>query len=385
MSIAKDVVYALHERLKTLSKDATPDQLAYLAKAMEAIAGKSTTLDIIDIGDQQCKAIQDTADESETLAVTAIETAHQGSLDSIDQLRADVLKAIDTVQTTNLSLLGNAKEKSVEALQHIVLQYDFIAKWFDHIKEKTLHDVMRSEILPSNTLPFLFGVLSRSNDHYGLGTFTSQTGSWTNVANANSILQILTGCHNYTTQYIGFYKPPQLYYLQGAKGSWVYNENIYRYGHSVNMYSYPYAALGVLFVTNTTDVDISKSLSFGGSSYWSSGYEGMALYMGVPDKTNAEKSNITKVDWQSIYSYTASNACRGATSTITVPANKTVAIVLYTSAHCNYTSSPYRQFLHWNMQSVRTNFLTDGLTIDLDRTKKAWQCAGFSETHQIWQ
>ncbi|WP_265032474.1 hypothetical protein [Wolbachia endosymbiont (group B) of Apotomis turbidana] len=51
MTIAKEVVYALHQRLKDLSVNATPDQLAYLAKSLESIAGQSTVLDIVQMTD----------------------------------------------------------------------------------------------------------------------------------------------------------------------------------------------------------------------------------------------------------------------------------------------------------------------------------------------
>lgn len=47
MTIAKEVVYALHQRIKDLSHDATPDKVAYLAKALESIAVKSTVFDIV--------------------------------------------------------------------------------------------------------------------------------------------------------------------------------------------------------------------------------------------------------------------------------------------------------------------------------------------------
>lgn len=70
MTIAKEVVYALHQRLKDLSVNATPDQLAYLAKSLESIAGQSTVFDIVQMTDAKLKELLDSS------------TSHLNKLDS---------------------------------------------------------------------------------------------------------------------------------------------------------------------------------------------------------------------------------------------------------------------------------------------------------------
>ncbi|WP_237342940.1 hypothetical protein [Wolbachia endosymbiont of Folsomia candida] len=47
MSITKEVVDALHQRIKALAVDSTPDQLAYLAKSLELIVDKRTISNIV--------------------------------------------------------------------------------------------------------------------------------------------------------------------------------------------------------------------------------------------------------------------------------------------------------------------------------------------------
>ena len=61
MTIAKEAVYALHQRLKDLSIDAPADQLAYLAKALESIAGHSTVYDIVNMSDEKLQELLEAA------------------------------------------------------------------------------------------------------------------------------------------------------------------------------------------------------------------------------------------------------------------------------------------------------------------------------------
>jgi hypothetical protein len=61
MTIAKEAVYALHQRLKDLSINAPADQLAYLAKALESIAGHSTVYDIVNMSDEKLQELLDAA------------------------------------------------------------------------------------------------------------------------------------------------------------------------------------------------------------------------------------------------------------------------------------------------------------------------------------
>ena len=64
MTIAKEAVYALHQRLKDLSVNAPADQLAYLAKALESIAGHSTVYDIVNMSDEKLQEKKEENDDN---------------------------------------------------------------------------------------------------------------------------------------------------------------------------------------------------------------------------------------------------------------------------------------------------------------------------------
>lgn len=69
----------------------------------------------------------------------------------------------------------------------------------------------KRKFVQDRALPFVFGILSRSNDNYGVGGFITELGKWAQeVENADSMLQLLNGCHEYTTKYSGFYLEPKL-------------------------------------------------------------------------------------------------------------------------------------------------------------------------------
>ncbi|MDR2458638.1 MAG: hypothetical protein LBD43_00890 [Holosporales bacterium] len=195
------------------------------------------------------------------------------------------------------------------------------------------------------------------------------------------ILQLLTGCHDYTTEYAAFYLEPRLCFLQGSSGNFIQKEMHLRYASNASMYQNPYAALGCMFVKNGTADSITSELNFGGSSY-SGAYAGASMFVGVPDH---EAGSIT---WTNLYSHTASAAGFSSAASITVPANTTACILLYTSSYLvfNNSSSYYyhAQHINWRLDSVRSGFLVDGLEIDLERTLKAWQCPGFSTTFELF-
>ena len=197
------------------------------------------------------------------------------------------------------------------------------------------------------------------------------------------MLSLLAGCHNYTNQYAAFYAEPKLCFLQGSAGNFIKKKSYVKYQNSTRQYSYPYAALGCLFVENPTDASISSTINFGGSSY-SATYAGASLSVGVPNHANQS------VTWATAYSHTASTSGFSSTATITVPANTTIVVLFYTSSYVVSTSvassySYHAQFINWRLDSVRSGFLVDGLEIDLERTLKAWQSPGFSTTYELFK
>jgi len=403
MTIAKEAVYALHQRLKDLSVNAPADQLAYLAKALESIAGHSTVYDIVNMSDEKLQELLDAAtshladlDASKVNSLAAIDTAKTGSLDAISTLKTSSLSSLQTATTGHLSLLDTRKDTNITAIESTgqtqLQTLTGLVSNFESINDvpngsSIMNEVTKRNMIEPGSLPFLFGILSRQNDYWGYGDLTSQLGVWyNNVANADNMLQLLAGTHAYSTNYAGFYRPPQLYFLQGTNGMFIHKEMYVKYSVSSNEYTYPYAALGVIFVKNTTNADITRTFYCGGSSYWSSGYEGLGVFVCTPNNTNTNKSAISGVTWTNVYNYATSNANITSSASVTIPAGKTVAILFYTSAYY-YTAinSYYTQCMHWYIYNFKSSFLTIGLEVDVERTLRAWQCRGLQYSYELWK
>ncbi|MFT4314067.1 MAG: hypothetical protein AB3P11_03025 [Wolbachia pipientis] len=391
MTIAKEVVYALHQRLKDLSINATPDQLAYLAKSLESIAGQSTVLDIVQITDEKLKELLD----SSTSHLNKLDSSKNNALAAISELEGKSLKKIDEKGTTNLSLLDSRKDSHVATINNAG-DLNSIRNTLSSLKAMSdiptgssiIKEIKKRNMVESGSLPFLFGVLSRNNDYnWGYGHFKTELGKWyVDTSYTNNMFSLIVGCHNYSTNYVSFYKPPNMHFMQGKNGTFIYREFYSRYTYSSDEYSYPYALLGVIFVKNTTSSSITRTLNFIGSASWSSQYEGAGAFIGTPNNTNTNKGQISSISWQNIYNLGSSNSGFSSSGVVIVPANKTVAILFYTSPYY-YTSSNnyYTQFMQWGVYNFRSSFLTTGLEVDVERTLKAWQCPGLERTDQIWQ
>lgn len=221
MTIAKEVVYALHQRLKDLSVDATPDQLAYLAKSLESIAGQSTVLDIVQMTDVKLKELLDSATKhlsdlntSKTSSLSAITTAKTSSLKSLESL-----EALKTSSDSHISLLDSRKDANVATINSVGRDHKGDLKGLvDNFRtvndvpngSSIMKEIRKRNMVEPGSLPFLFGVVSRSNDYsWGSGNFTTELGKWySDTSYTNNMLCLLTGAHSYDTGYVGFYKPP---------------------------------------------------------------------------------------------------------------------------------------------------------------------------------
>ncbi|WCR54465.1 MAG: hypothetical protein PG981_001487 [Wolbachia endosymbiont of Ctenocephalides orientis wCori] len=389
MTIAKEVVYALHQRIKDLSVEVTPDKVAYLAKALESIAGQSTVFDIVQMTDEKLKELLDSAtshlaklDNSKTSALGAISELEKQSLKKIDEKGVSNLSLLDTRKDANIAAINSATD--LGAIKNILKTINDLPTGSPIMKE-----IQPRAVIQSGSLTFLFGVLSRYNDYGGWsqGHFTSELGQWySNTSYTNNMFSLLVGCHSYDTSYVGFYKQPCIYNLQGSKGTFIFREFYLRRSYSSNIFTYPYALLGVIFVKNTTSNDITRTINFVATSYWNSGYEGAGLFVETPDNNNASKKQISAITWTRVHSYSSSNTGYSGSEKVNIPAGKTVAILLYTSPYYNEgTNNYYVQFMQWGIYNFRSNFLTDGLEVDVERTLKAWQCSGLDTTHKIWQ
>ncbi|WP_374698707.1 hypothetical protein [Wolbachia endosymbiont (group B) of Limnophora tigrina] len=399
MTIAKEVVYALHQRLKELAVDATPDKIAYLAKALESIAGQSTVLDIVQITDEKLKELLSTAtkhlkdlSDNKTNSLSAITTAKTESLDEINTLKTSSLKALKTSSDSHISLLDTRKDANIAAIDSAsdLGSIKNTLKAINDLPEGSsiMKEIQPRAVIQPGSLPLLFGVISRNNDYtWGYGHFTTELGKWyLDTSYTNNMFSLIVGCHNYNTSYVSFYKPPSIYFMQGKNGTFIYRKLYSRYTISENHFKYPYALLGIIFVKNTTSSEITRTLNFVGSAYWNSQYEGAGLFVGTPNNTNTNKGQISSISWQNIYNLGSSSSGFSNSGSIIIPSEKTVAVLFYTSPYYYKSSNNYyTQFMQWGIYNFRSNFLTTGLEIDVERTLRAWQCSGLEHTYQIWQ
>ncbi|WP_353273281.1 hypothetical protein [Wolbachia endosymbiont (group A) of Nomada ferruginata] len=432
MTEVKGIIDALQKRLKDLAENSTPDQLAYLAKALESIVDKSAVSEIVQMTDGKLKELLDSTKKH----LTDLDNKKASSLAVISESEKQLLKRIDEKGTTNLSLLDTRKNANIAAINSISnshkdglkgLVEDFRAVTTgssiireietrdnqlktslinevktrdEQLKASLINEIRKRNMVEPGSLPFLFGVLGRKNNYFGHGTFTTELGKWSSdITKTDYMLQLLAGSHTYNTDYVSFYRPRQLSFIEGSKGTFIYGELCTKSfsGSYDEIYYYPYAALGVVFVKNTTNVNINKAMEFVGSSYSSTEYGGAGLFVGTSDNTNSNKSRISRIIWKNVYQYTSSDSKLAGSGNVEIPAGKTVAILLYTSSYLysrtqvsqgmlasNYVHN-YGQFIQWGIYNIRSNFLTTGLEVDVERTLKAWQCPGLSSTCEIWQ
>ncbi|WP_265022508.1 hypothetical protein [Wolbachia endosymbiont (group B) of Ischnura elegans] len=415
MTEVKGIIDALQKRLKDLAENSTPDQLAYLAKALESIVDKSAVSEIVQMTDGKLKELLDSTKKH----LTDLDNKKASSLAVISESEKQLLKRIDEKGTTNLSLLDTRKNANIAAINSISNSHkDGLKGLVNNFRtvndvpsgSSIMKEVRNRHMIEPGALPFLFGVLSRKNNYFGHGTFTTELGQWSSdVTKTDYMLQLLAGTHTYDTSYVSFYRPRQLSFLEGSKGTFIYGESYPRFmydgfSEQFNMLKYPYAELGVIFVKNTSNVDISKTLNFVGSAMWYKeevNYGGAGLFIGTPDKTNTRKSEISRITWTRIYQHEINSPEFIASGNIIIPAGKTVTVLLYTSSNLHSEgervgetpeffasehtySTIYGQFIQWGIYNFRSNFLTTGLEIDVERTLRAWQCPGLDATYKLW-
>ncbi|GHT92105.1 hypothetical protein FACS1894122_05480 [Alphaproteobacteria bacterium] len=375
MKVSQKAIELLQQRLKNLDVSVENIELEQLANAITAMSKLETTDDILDLGAAKLAEISECGNEK----ITEIDDL--GIAKQTEFLTAKDSKLSD-VSASKLSSLDSVSQVFAEKQDEINSLVDDFAEMNDVPDESTIcpeisNNLDRYKFLNSGDLPFVFGILSRYDDYYS-GT--------TSTLSSDVMLGILTGCHDYTTlASAGFYSAPKLCFLQGSQGNFIKRKHYTKYTYTTSQYQYPYAAVGCLFVKNTTESDITSTLTFGCSSYASTG--GANVFVGVP---NTATETIT---WTTAYSYTSSSSGVSLTVNITVPANSTVVVMLYSSSY--FISAPtdgkttptsyyyHAQFLHWRLIKIRSDFLTEGLEIDFDKTLKAWQCPGFSSPFEL--
>ena len=225
--------------------------------------------------------------------------------------------------------------------------------------------------------PMIFAVnVGYQSDTGGNYGWSSELGQWYSGNIANKVA-IATGRHPWSNasgpNYAFYTKPPEIQYFQGSTGRFTYTEEQIVHADSGNRYSYPDKMVSLIFVKNTTGSSITSNFNFSGSAYWSSGYEGACISTLVPNATNTQistnPSTITSISETDVWSSTSSTPNFSRTQSITIPADTTIGIFFYSSAHYYTSSSGYVFFMRHEIYNLASS-LVSGLVIDIPRTIK---------------
>lgn len=244
----------------------------------------------------------------------------------------------------------------------------------------------------ANSSPFIFAHLANYINGYHAGngyTFTSEIPAI--YSGGVTQLQILTGRNSndrmYSTQFV---IPPRIEYITGSRGEFSYSTEQTTYADTSSKFNYPDRLMGVIFVKNTTQTNISRTIYGGFSCFWNSGYEGAAAFLLTPNATNtqisANNQSITSLAETTAYQTTASSAATSSSATITIPADKTVAILYSNPPYYATNSSGYQFAFLFRIYDFFQSTMTTGLEIDIIRTNRALQNPIHSESVvDIWK
>ncbi|GHT98398.1 hypothetical protein FACS1894126_3830 [Alphaproteobacteria bacterium] len=324
MKVSQKAIELLQQRLKNLDVSVENIELEQLANTITAMSKLETTDDILDLGAAKLAEISVCGNEK----ITALDDF--GMAKQTEFLTAKDSR-LSAVSASKLSSLDSVSQVFAEKQDEINSLVDDFAEMNDVPDESTIcpeisSNLDRYKFLNSGDLPFIFGILSRYDDYFS-GATTSLDGE--------TLLGILTGCHDYTTSLsAGFYLAPKLCFLQGLQGNFIKRKHYTKYTYTSSQYVYPYAAVGCLFVKNTTELGITSTLTFGGSCYG-----GAYVYVGIAN------SATETIDWTTTYANTGAVIDIASTASIAVPANSTVVVMLYSSSYfytrpSNGASSP---------------------------------------------
>jgi hypothetical protein len=179
------------------------------------------------------------------------------------------------------------------------------------------------------------------------------------IANAPNLYKLLVGDHDNATSLIGFNVPPHLEFLQGAQGVFGFKKLYASYPANESVHKYPYAAVGVLYLTNPTNAPVSGMLPFEGSADNSS--YGAAVLTAV--------ASANPLVWTPIYQISLDHQNFGIELEVTVPAAETLILMMITTAAALATSPLTTQYLSLNISGVR-RLLEQGLKVDTLTTLK---------------
>jgi hypothetical protein len=173
------------------------------------------------------------------------------------------------------------------------------------------------------------------------------------IANAPILYQLMTNAHDNTTSLVGFNIEPHVEYLQGDKGVFNYQKLYANYPANAAVTNYPYAAVGIIYLTNPTNADVIDEVQFKGSAD-SSSYGAAVL-------TALTSGN--PLVWTPVYQILQSVVDFNMSIPLTIPANETLILLMITTANPLATSPLTTQFISFNIVGIR-KLLKQGIKIN---------------------
>jgi hypothetical protein len=410
-----ETVRTLIDRLKNIDESAGAAEFEELAVGVDFLNEADTYENALAFADLKKNEISQLASEAKNTTASSVvsrsaelQTAKENSLSAIPDVSGILSAAIDEKSKIINGIVDNfAIPSSFSGDSTICAEISDNGKWKD--------------FLENGSIPIIFGILSRYNDYdYGAGSLANAISApGSGSFNPDQIFQMLIGTHNYTTEYAGFYKSPKLCFLQGEAGNFIYRELYTTPALAISQYHYGRMAVGCIFVKNTTDENITRSVDVGGSFFcyavigrllrtdsrrvqyygnvYSTSSGGLAISVGHPLGDDLSWSGLTHALDYTIETYYVDRTTTqlypalpsldpwSGSLAVTVPAHATVAIMPCTTAQfLGSADDHYSQFLHWRLSNVRGQFLGNGLEVDFEMTKKAIQSSGLSNTADLW-
>jgi hypothetical protein len=173
------------------------------------------------------------------------------------------------------------------------------------------------------------------------------------IANAPNLYKLMTNEHDNSTTLVGFNVEPHLEFLHGNGGNFNFQKLYTSYPASSTVYTSPYAAVGILYLTNPTDAPITEMLPFEGSAD-NSTYGAAVLIAPL---------SVTPLVWTPLYQLLLDHSNFGIDLEVTVPALETIALMMITTATALATSPLTTQFLSLKVSGIR-KLLARGIKVD---------------------
>jgi hypothetical protein len=185
------------------------------------------------------------------------------------------------------------------------------------------------------------------------------------ITNAPNLYKLMTNEYDNSTTLVGFNVEPHLEFLHGNGGNFNFQKLYTSYPANESVYKYPYAAVGILYLTNPADEPITEMLLFEGSADNAS-YGAAVLTAPL---------SVTSLVWTPIYQLLLDHPNFGIELEVTVPAAETLALMMITTATALATTPLTTQFLSLKISGLR-KLLAKGIKVDSYLTVRNSQKGG---------